>query len=206
MMKNIFSDVKSDAVSGLVVFLVALPLCLGIAVASGASAFSGIITGVIGGIVVGYMSNSNVSVSGPAAGLIAIVLVAITDLGFDAFILAVVLAGVFQLLLGFAKAGTISNYFPFGVIEGMLTGIGIIIIKKEIPHAIGYDNEHEGDFFNYNLTDKTDGTGFFSELIHAFNYAHLGILIVTLLSIAIIVAFDKVSFLKKIRLFLLLWW
>jgi len=196
-MKNIFSDVKSDAVSGLVVFLVALPLCLGIAVASGASAFSGIITGVIGGIVVGYMSNSNVSVSGPAAGLIAIVLVAITDLGFDAFILAVVLAGVFQLLLGFAKAGTISNYFPFGVIEGMLTGIGIIIIKKEIPHAIGYDNEHEGDFFNYNLTDKTDGTGFFSELIHAFNYAHLGILIVTLLSIAIIVAFDKVSFLKK---------
>jgi len=196
-MKNIFSDVKSDAVSGLVVFLVALPLCLGIAVASGASAFSGIITGVIGGIVVGYMSNSNVSVSGPAAGLIAIVLVAITDLGFDAFILAVVLAGVFQLLLGFAKAGTISNYFPFGVIEGMLTGIGIIIIKKELPHAIGYDNEHEGDFFNYNLTDKTDGTGFFSELIHAFNYAHLGILIVTLLSIAIIVAFDKVSFLKK---------
>ena len=196
-MKNIFSDVKSDAVSGLVVFLVALPLCLGIAVASGASAFSGIITGVIGGIVVGYMSNSNVSVSGPAAGLIAIVLVAITDLGFDAFILAVVLAGVFQLLLGFAKAGTISNYFPFGVIEGMLTGIGLIIIKKELPHAIGYDNEHEGDFFNYNLTDKTDGTGFFSELIHAFNYAHLGILIVTLLSIAIIVAFDKVSFLKK---------
>jgi len=196
-MKNMFSDVKTDAVSGLVVFLVALPLCLGIAVASGASPFAGIITGVIGGIVVGYMSNSNVSVSGPAAGLIAIVLLAIKDLGFEAFILAVVLAGVFQLILGFAKAGTISNYFPFGVIEGMLTGIGIIIIKKELPHAIGYDNEHEGDFFNYNLTDNADG--FLNELVHSLNFAHTGIIIVTLISIAIIVAFNKVSFLKKIR-------
>jgi len=112
MNKNMFSDVKTDAISGLVVFLVALPLCLGIAVASGASPFAGIITGVIGGIIVGYLSNSNVSVSGPAAGLIAIVLLAIKDLGFEAFILAVLLAGIFQLILGFAKAGAISNYIP----------------------------------------------------------------------------------------------
>ena len=199
MNKNIFSSVKTDAVSGLVVFLVALPLCLGIAVASGASPFAGIITGVIGGIIVGYLSNSNVSVSGPAAGLIAIVLLAIKDLGFEAFILAVLLAGIFQLILGFAKAGTISNYFPFGVIEGMLTGIGIIIIKKELPHAIGYDGEHEGDFFNYSLTDSTDGDGFFNELIHSFNLAHTGIIIVSLISIGIIIAFNKVAFLKKIK-------
>ncbi len=198
MSKNILSSVKTDAVSGLVVFLVALPLCLGIAVASGASPFAGIITGVIGGIIVGYLSNSNVSVSGPAAGLIAIVLLAIKDLGFEAFILSVVLAGVFQLILGFAKAGTISNYFPFGVIEGMLTGIGIIIIKKELPHAIGYDTEHEGDFFNYSLTDNTDG-GFINELIHSFNFAHTGILIVALISIGIIIAFNKIAFLKKIK-------
>jgi len=199
MNKNIFSSVKTDAVSGLVVFLVALPLCLGIAVASGASPFAGIITGVIGGIIVGYLSNSNVSVSGPAAGLIAIVLLAIKDLGFEAFILAVLLAGIFQLILGFAKAGTISNYFPFGVIEGMLTGIGIIIIKKELPHAIGYDGEHEGDFFNYSLTFSNDGDGFFNELIHSFNLAHTGIIIVSLISIGIIIAFNKVAFLKKIK-------
>jgi len=199
MRKHMLSDAKTDAVSGLVVFLVALPLCLGIAVASGASPFAGIITGVVGGIVVGYLSNSNVSVSGPAAGLIAIVLLAIKDLGVEAFILAVVLAGVFQLILGFAKAGTISNYFPYGVIEGMLSGIGIIIIKKELPHAIGYDNEHEGDFFNYSLTDEADGRGFFSEVLHSLNFAHTGIIIVALISIGIIVAFNKVAFLKKIK-------
>jgi MFS superfamily sulfate permease-like transporter len=196
---NFFSSIKNDAVSGLVVFLVALPLCLGIAVASGASPFAGIITGVIGGIIVGYFSNSHVSVSGPAAGLIAIVLVAIKDLGFEAFILCVVLAGIFQLILGFLKAGSISNYFPFGVIEGMLTGIGIIIIKKEIPHAIGYDKEHEGDFFNYSLTSNSD-SGLFNELLHSFNFAHTGIIIVAIISILIIISFNKINFLKKIKL------
>ena len=119
MFKNnsLLPSFKNDSLSGLVVFLVALPLCLGIAVASGASPFSGIITGIIGGVVVGSLSGSQVSVSGPAAGLIAIVFVAIQNLGFEAFILAVLLAGVFQLILGFAKAGTISNYFPSSVIE-----------------------------------------------------------------------------------------
>ena len=189
---------RSDFLSGMVVFLVALPLCLGIAVASGATPFAGIITGIIGGVVVGYLSNSNVSVSGPAAGLIAIVLVAITTLGFESFLLAVMLAGAFQLILGIVKAGTISSYFPSGVIEGMLTAIGIIIIKKELPHAIGYDKEHEGDFFSYELTDAAD-RGFFGEIIHSFNFAHTGAIIVTIISIIILVAFNKVPALKKIK-------
>lgn len=193
-----FSFMKTDTLSGLVVFLVALPLCLGIAVASGAPPFAGIITGVIGGIVVGFLSNSNLSVSGPAAGLIAIILAAVTNLGYETFLLAVVLAGVFQLILGFAKAGSISSYFPSGVIEGMLTAIGIIIIKKELPHAIGYDKGHEGDFYSYELLDKAD-QGFFGEIIHSFNYAHNGIILVTLVSLAILVAFNKVAFLKKIK-------
>lgn len=190
---------KTDMLSGVVVFLVALPLCLGIAVASGAPPFAGIITGILGGIVVGILSGSNVSVAGPAAGLIAIVVAAITDLGFEVFLLAVLLAGIFQLLLGFIKAGTISTYFPSGVIEGMLTAIGIIIIKKELPHAIGYDKEHEGDFFSYQLLDSAV-KGFFGEIIHSFNYAHTGAIIVTVVSLAILVAFNKVTFLKKIKL------
>ncbi len=200
MIKNhsMFSSIKTDALSGLVVFLVALPLCLGIAVASGAPPFAGIITGVIGGIIVGILSGSNVSVSGPAAGLIAIVLAAVTNLGYETFLLTVVLAGVFQLILGFAKAGSISSYFPSGVIEGMLTAIGIIIIKKELPHAIGYDIGHEGDFYSYELLDKAD-QGFFGELIHSFNYAHNGIILVTIISLAILIAFNKVAFLKKIK-------
>ncbi len=189
---------KTDLLSGMVVFLVALPLCLGIAVASGAPPFAGIITGVIGGIIVGVLSSSHVSVSGPAAGLIAIIVAAVSNLGYETFLAAVVLAGVFQLVLGFVKAGGISSYFPSGVIEGMLTAIGIIIIKKELPHAIGYDKEHEGDFYSYELMDTAD-KGFFNEIIHAFNYAHTGIIIVTVVSLGILIAFNKVPFLKKIK-------
>jgi MFS superfamily sulfate permease-like transporter len=188
---------KTDLLSGMVVFLVALPLCLGIAVASGAPPFAGIITGVIGGIVVGALSGSNVSVSGPAAGLIAIILVAITDLGYEPFLVAVVIAGLIQLTLGIVKAGGISSYFPTSVIEGMLVAIGIIIIKKEIPHAIGYDKEHEGDFFSYELL--SEDKGFFTEIMHSFNYAHLGAIIVTVVSLAIIIAFNKIPVLKKIK-------
>src|SRR5215211_5746524 len=195
-MKPITKFLKADSLSGMVVFLVALPLCLGIAVASGAPPFAGIITGVIGGIVVGYLSGSNVSVSGPAAGLIAIILVAITDLGYEPFLVAVVLAGLIQLTLGFAKAGTISTYFPTSVIEGMLVAIGIIIIKKEVPHAIGYDKGHEGDFFALEIGSET---GFFSEIVNSINYAHLGAIIVTAVSLMILIAFNKISFLKKIK-------
>ena len=187
---------KSDIRSGLVVFLVALPLCLGIAVASGAPPFAGIICGIIAGTVVGSLSGSNVSVSGPAAGLIAIVLTAITDLGYETFIVAVMIAGLIQLTLGFLKAGTFSSYFPTSVIEGMLVAIGIIIIMKEVPHAIGYDKAHEGDFFSL---EKGAETGFFTEIINAINYAHAGAIIIAVISIAILVAFNKLAFLKKIK-------
>jgi MFS superfamily sulfate permease-like transporter len=187
---------KSDLLSGMVVFLVALPLCLGIAVASGAPPFAGIICGVIAGIVVGYLSGSNVSVSGPAAGLIAIILVAITDLGYETFLVAVIIAGLIQLTLGFLKAGTFSSYFPTSVIEGMLAAIGIIIIKKELPHAIGYDKAHEGDWF---ALENEAGSGFFTEIINSINYAHLGAIIITVVSLGILIAFNKVSFLKKIK-------
>src|SRR6187402_1470206 len=197
-MKLSTKHIKTDFLSGIVVFLVALPLCLGIAVANGAPPFAGIITGIIGGLIVGYLSNSHVSVSGPAAGLIAIVFAAIGSLGFEKFLVAVVLAGVIQLILGIIKAGTISSYFPSAVIEGMLTAIGIIIIKKELPHAIGYDKEHEGDFFSYELMDTAD-KGFFGEIIHSLNFAHTGAIIVTVVSIIILVAFNKISFLKKIK-------
>lgn len=188
---------KTDILAGTVVFLVALPLCLGIAVASGApSAFAGIITGVIAGIVVGALSNSNVSVSGPAAGLIAIILAAVTTLGYETFLAAVVIAGLIQLTLGFVKAGAISSYVPLGVIEGMLAAIGIIIIKKELPHAIGYDKAHEGDFF---ALEKGSESGFFTEIINSVNYAHLGAIVVTVVSIIILIAFNKIAFLKKIK-------
>jgi len=190
------SHFKTDALSGMVVFLVALPLCLGIAVASGAPPFAGIITGIIGGILVGSLSNSNVSVSGPAAGLIAIVLAAITDLGYEPFLLAVMIAGLIQLTLGIVKAGAISSYFPTSVIEGMLAAIGIIIIKKELPHAIGYDKAHEGDFF---ALEQGADSGFFTELINSVNYAHLGAIIVTVVSLAILISFNKIPLLKKIK-------
>jgi MFS superfamily sulfate permease-like transporter len=194
---NLFSNLKSDFASGLVVFLVALPLCLGIALASGAPLFSGIISGIVGGIIVGYLSQSHLSVSGPAAGLTAIVLTAITDLGsFNAFLLAVLLAGLIQLILGFIKAGSISNYFPNNVIEGMLAGIGVIIILKQIPHAFGYDPDFEGDesFF------QPDGQNTFSEIFNIFNHIQLGSIIIALISLAILILWNKVDVLKKIKL------
>jgi MFS superfamily sulfate permease-like transporter len=199
MTKNtsIFANLKSDFASGLVVFLVALPLCLGIALASGAPLFAGIISGVIGGIVVGYLSKSHLSVSGPAAGLTAIVLVAITDLGsFNSFLLAVLIAGIIQLALGFIKAGSISNYFPTNVIEGMLAGIGVIIFLKQIPHAVGYDNDFEGD----ESFLQQDGLNTFSELFSVFNHIQLGSVVITLVSLSILIAWTKVDFLKKMKL------
>lgn len=194
---NLFANLKSDFASGLVVFLVALPLCLGIAMASGAPLFSGIIAGIIGGIVVGYLSKSHLSVSGPAAGLTAIVLTAITDLGaFDVFLTAVFIAGFIQLALGYIKAGSISNYFPTNVIEGMLAGIGIIIIMKQLPHAFGYDSDFEGDqsFLQLNGSDTL------SSLLGIFNYIQFGSIIITIVSILILIAWDKIPFLKKLKL------
>ncbi|WP_269685159.1 SulP family inorganic anion transporter [Flavobacterium lacustre] len=194
---NLFANLKSDFASGLVVFLVALPLCLGIAMASGAPLFSGIISGIIGGIVVGYLSKSHISVSGPAAGLTAIILTAITDLGaFDVFLTAVFIAGLIQLALGFIKAGSISNYFPTNVIEGMLAGIGIIIILKQLPHAFGYDSDFEGDM----AFAQADGNNTFSTLFGVLNHIQLGSIIISFVSIAILIVWDKITFLKKLKL------
>jgi MFS superfamily sulfate permease-like transporter len=194
---NLLGHLKSDFASGLVVFLVALPLCLGIALASGAPLFSGIISGVIGGIIVGFLSKSHISVTGPAAGLTAIVLTAITDLGaYEVFLTAVIIAGLLQLFLGFLKAGSISNYFPTNVIEGMLAGIGIIIFLKQIPHAVGYDKVAEGDtsFF------EKSGSNMFETIVDAFNYINYGSIIITLVALAILILWDKVPFLKNLKL------
>ena len=194
---NLFANLKSDFASGLVVFLVALPLCLGIAMASGAPLFSGIISGIVGGIVVGYLSKSHLSVSGPAAGLTAIVLTAITDLGaFDIFLTAVFISGLIQLGLGFLKAGGISNYIPTNVIEGMLAGIGIIIILKQLPHAFGYDSDFEGDL----AFSQSDGSNTFSSLLGIVDYVQFGSIIIAVISLIILIAWDKVPFLKKLKL------
>ncbi|MEM6830468.1 MAG: SulP family inorganic anion transporter, partial [Bacteroidota bacterium] len=140
-----FTHFKSDLSSSIVVFLVAVPLCLGIALASGVPLFAGVIAGIIGGIIVGIISGSALGVSGPAAGLSVIVLNAIQDLGsFPIFLTAVVVGGLIQIILGVAKAGIIGYYFPSSVIKGMLSGIGIIILLKQIPHAFGYDADPEG--------------------------------------------------------------
>ena len=150
-----FKNFKADIPASIVVFFVALPLCLGIALASGAPLFSGLIAGIIGGIIVGALSGSAIGVSGPAAGLAAIVLVAITTLGgFENFLLAVVLGGVIQVVFGLLKAGVIGYYFPSSVIKGMLTGIGIIIVIKQIPYFFGYEkalaeNASFNEMFNF---------------------------------------------------------
>ena len=183
-----FKYIKNDIPASIVVFFVALPLCLGIALASGAPLFSGLIAGIVGGIIVGSISGSKIGVSGPAAGLAAIVLVAIQDLGFESFLVAVVLAGVFQILLGVLKAGIIGYYFPSSVIKGMLTGIGIIIILKQIPHFFGYDRDPEGDFaFN-----QVDGENTFSEIFNAFDYISPGATLIAVIALAILILWDRV--------------
>jgi MFS superfamily sulfate permease-like transporter len=161
-----FKTIKNDLPASVVVFFVALPLCLGIALASGAPLFAGVIAGIIGGIVVGGLSGSKIGVSGPAAGLAAIVLTAIGTLGgYENFLVAVVLGGVIQLTFGILKAGIIGYYFPSSVIKGMLTGIGIIIILKQIPYFFGLDKNPEGDFAFLQL----DGENTFTELLKTLN-------------------------------------
>ena len=194
---GVLENLKHDLPASIVVFLVAVPLCLGIALASGAPLFSGIIAGIVGGIVVGALSGSQLGVSGPAAGLAVIVLSAIQELGaFEIFLMAVVIGGVFQLLLGYAKAGIIGYYFPSSVIKGMLSGIGIIIILKQIPHAFGYDKNYEGSF----AFVQPDGHNTFSELFYMFEAISPGAVIITVLSMLILILWEQ-SFMKKIRLF-----
>ncbi|MDH5604087.1 MAG: SulP family inorganic anion transporter [Cyclobacteriaceae bacterium] len=181
----------------MVVFLVAVPLCLGIAMASGAPLFSGIIAGIVGGIVVSLISKSPLGVSGPAAGLAVIVLIAIQDLGsFEIFLFAVLIAGVIQILLGIMKAGVIGYYFPSSVIKGMLAGIGIIIILKQIPHAFGYDQIPEGDF----AFSQSDGHNTFNELFYMLDAISTEAIIITVISMIILILWER-PFMKKVRIF-----
>ena len=180
-------NLKYDLKASLVVFLVALPLCLGIAIASGAPPMSGLIAGIVGGIVVGMLSGSHVSVSGPAAGLTVIVLDSISSLGtFDLFLGAVVVAGLIQLVLGFMKAGVLGYYFPHSVIKGMLTAIGLILILKQIPHALGYDKDTMGD----ETFLQADQHNTFSEIWYAFQYFSPGAIPIVLIALLILIAFD----------------
>lgn len=213
-MKEYFKHTFADLKSGLVVFLVAIPLCLGIALGSGVPAFSGIIAGIVGGIVVGLVSNSRVGVSGPAAGLIAIILgamitfkgqaaeanpemaeagVALIALQMLAF--SVLIAGVIQLILGFAKAGFIAYYFPNVVIKGMLAAIGLILIKKQLTHGLGYDKDALGDMYN----SGGEGISFFQEIWAIISDPSLisgTIVCITLISLAILILWET-KFIKK---------
>lgn len=182
--KTIGSDIKA----GLVVFLVALPLCLGIAMACNVPLFSGIISGVVGGILVCTISGARYSVSGPAAGLTSIVISAIATLGsYEIFLAAVVFAGVIQILLGILKAGGLGNYIPNAVIKGMLAGIGIILIIKQIPHLFGYDKDPEGDMEFIQL----DGENSFTELVHMVNFITPGSLLIGIISFALLIICGK---------------
>ncbi len=199
MSRNSFSPFKnfqSDIPSSIVVFLVAMPLCLGIALASGAPLFSGLIAGMVGGIVVGSLSKSALGVSGPAAGLAVIVLDIITRMGFETLLVVVVLAGIIQVILGFLRGGVIGYYFPSSVIMGMLTGIGIIIFMKQIPHALGYDVDPEGDL----SFQQADGENTISELFNLVDYISPGALIITLVSLAILLVYET-KFFKSRKVF-----
>ena len=198
---SLFKHLKNDLPASIVVFFVALPLCLGIALASGAPLFSGVIAGIVGGIVVGMASGSPLGVSGPAAGLAVIVLTAIGTLGgsYQAFLTAVVLAGVLQLLFGYAKAGFIAYFFPSSVIKGMLTGIGLLIILKQIPHAIGWDKDAIGD----DAFNQADGQNTFTEISKAFEFITPGALVIAAISLAILILWDTVLT-KKHKIFQLL--
>jgi len=186
--ESAFKYLKNDLPAGLVVFLVALPLCLGISLASGAPFFSGLISGIIGGIVIGYLSGSKLSVSGPAAGLAALVLAAITNIGsFDLFLCAVLIAGILQILMSVARLGGIANYFPSSVVKGMLTSIGILIIAKQIPHAVGYEKEEKG-----NLTELVSfGSEDWHKLLEPLQHIEVGVFIICIVSILIMIIWDK---------------
>ncbi|BFM08757.1 SulP family inorganic anion transporter [Halioxenophilus aromaticivorans] len=185
---SLFKDIKYDLPASVVVFFVALPLCLGIALASGAPLFSGIIAGIVGGIVVGAASGSKLGVSGPAAGLAVIVFDAITNLGgWEVFLCAVVLAGVIQITLGYAKAGFIAYFFPTSVITGMLTGIGLIIILKQLPYLLGW----HADFIGEQSFSQANGENTLTAIQHAISVISIPAVILSAVSLALLVAWDK---------------
>lgn len=178
---------KYDFKSSLVVFLVALPLCLGIALASNAPLSSGLLAGIVGGIVVGFLSSSHVSVSGPAAGLTVIVAAAIGDLGsFNIFTLSVFFAGLIQVIFSFVNGGSIGNYFPTSVIKGMLAAIGLILILKQFPHAVGFDHDYMGD-----ESFETNGSNTFADILLAIKATHPGSIIVAMVSMLLMLGWEK---------------
>jgi carbonic anhydrase len=184
-----------DLIAGTVVFLVALPLCLGIALASGASPFSGLVTGIIGGLVVGVLSGSQTSVSGPAAGLTAIVAARIVLLGsFEAFLLALVIAGMIQIILGVARAGFLSAFIPSSVIKGLLAAIGVILILKQIPHLVGHDTDPLGEM----VFAQPDHHNTFSEIGTLFGgEIQIGAAVIGLASLALLAVWDRIKPLKN---------
>jgi carbonic anhydrase len=190
------SPLARDLLASTVVFLVALPLCLGIALASGAPLIAGLVSGVVGGIVVGALSGSHTSVSGPAAGLTAVVLAQIAAVGsFDAFLLAVVLAGVIQVGLGLLRAGALASFVPTSVINGLLAAIGVILILKQIPHVLGNDTDPEGEM----RFEQPDSRTTFSELVATFADPHLGAAAIGLLSLGLLVLWSRHRRLKRSR-------
>ncbi|MFZ1261715.1 MAG: SulP family inorganic anion transporter, partial [Chitinophagaceae bacterium] len=195
---SLFANLKYDLPAGLVVFLVALPLCIAIAVASGATPFSCLIAGIIGGLVVGSLSNSPLSVSGPAAGLATLVSGAIIALGglesYGLFLCAVMLAGLIQIVLGVLKLGGIANYIPSSVIKGLLTSIGILIIAKQIPHIFGRDKDEKGHLIDIIPFEGGD----WHELLIPLQKIEVGVVIISLLSILIMVVWDKSPLKKKL--------
>ncbi|MCR9243490.1 MAG: SulP family inorganic anion transporter [bacterium] len=189
------NNLRNDIPASIVVVFVAIPLCLGIALASGAPLFSGLIAGVVGGLVVGSISRSPLGVSGPAAGLAVIVLGAIQSLGsFDTFLLAVVLAGVFQIIMGIARAGTLGYFFPSSVIKGMLAGIGIIIVLKQIPHAFGYDKDPEGELSFVQPTGETT----LSSLWRMLDNVEPAAVLITVIAMAMLILWDRVLSKKSV--------
>lgn len=185
---------SNDVRSSIVVFLVALPLCLGIALASNAPLAAGIISGIIGGLVIGALGGSAVSVSGPAAGLTVIVAAAISELGgMPAFAMAVVLAGVMQFLFGYFKAGELGNFFPASVVKGMLAAIGLILVLKQLPHAFGWDADYMGD----ESFGTMEGSNTFTDILNGLERFHSGATIIALLSVGIMLTWDKIL-IKKI--------
>lgn len=196
-MKNLLQHIRSDIPASIDVFFVAVPLCLGIALGSGAPLFAGIIAGIVGGIVAGAASGSSLGVSGPAAGLAVIVLGALATLGsWEAFLVAVVLAGVIQLIAGFLKLGFVAYYFPSSVIKGMLSGIGLLIILKQLPHALGYDKDFEGDWAFL----QWDGENTFSSLTQMTQFINPGVILISVVCLAILILWDVVLS-KKHKIF-----
>jgi len=184
-----FSHIKYDITASIVVFLVAIPLCLGIALASGAPLFSGIVSGIIGGIVVGLLSESAVSVSGPAAGMVAVVLAGITELGgFNTFLLALVFAGILQILIGSLRAGFIADYIPSNVIQGVLCAIGFLIIIKQLPFVLTYTSENKQLLV---LLEDVSGSFNFHELSSILNHINPGAIMISVISFALLIYFDK---------------